>query len=253
MSSNLPKHAQVVIIGGGIHGCSVAYHLAKEGWTDVVLLERKKLTSGTTWHAAGLVGRLQGSHATTEFAQYGSDLFKELERETGQETGYRCPGSISIATNHERMAELRRQADFASIHKVEANEISVSEIMEKWPYMNPEGVLGGILIPSNGYINPLDLTMAMVKGARARGVKIVEDIKVEEVIVRNEKACGVRTEDGIIEADFVVNCAGMWARELGRQNGIGVPLHACEHYYLVTDAIPDLPTCSRVVLSYAGL
>lgn len=250
MSKSLPTHAKVVIIGGGVHGCSVAYHLAKEGWSDVVLVERKKLTSGTTWHAAGLVGRLQGGHATTEFAKYGSELFEELERETGQSTGYRRSGSISIATNEERMAELRRQADFALIHDVEAQEIGLSEIMERWPLMNPEGVLGGVYVPGNGYINPIDLTMALMKGARARGVQKFEDTCIEEVLVRDGRASGVRTDQGTIEADYVVNCAGMWARELGRQNNVGVPLHACEHYYLVTDVIPDLPKGLPVLRSY---
>ena len=250
MTSLLPKHAQVTIIGGGIHGCSVAYHLAKEGWTDIVLLERKKLTSGTTWHAAGLVGRLQGGHATTNFARYGSDLFAELERETGQQTGYKRSGSISIATNEERLAELRRQADFALIHDVEAYEIGVSEITERWPLMNPEGVLGGIYVPGNGYINPIDLTMALMKGARSKGAQIFEDTRVEEVLMHDGKASGVRTDKGVVEADFVVNCAGMWARELGRQNDVNIPLHACEHYYLVTDAIPDLPQDLPILRSY---
>lgn len=250
MTSLLPKHTQVAIIGGGIHGCSVAYHLAKEGWTDIVLIERKKLTSGTTWHAAGLVGRLQGGHATTDFARYGSDLFAELEQETGQKTGYKRCGSISIATNEERMAELRRQADFALIYDVEAYEISVSEIRERWPLMNPEGVLGGIYVPGNGYINPIDLTMALMKGARLKGAQIFEDTRVEEVLMHDGKACGVRTDKGIVEADFVVNCAGMWARELGRQSGVNIPLHACEHYYLVTDVIPDLPQDLPILRSY---
>jgi 4-methylaminobutanoate oxidase (formaldehyde-forming) len=219
----------------------VAYHLAKEGWTDIVLIERKKLTSGTTWHAAGLVGRLQGGHATTNFAKYGSDLFAELERETGQKTGHKRCGSISIATNEERLAELRRQADFALIHDVEAYEISVSEIVERWPLINPEGVLGGIYVPGNGYINPIDLTMALMKAARSNGAQIYEDTRVREVLLRDGKARGVRTDNGVVEAEFVVNCAGMWARELGRQNGVNVPLHACEHYYLVTDVSPELP------------
>jgi 4-methylaminobutanoate oxidase (formaldehyde-forming) len=228
----------------------VAYHLAKEGWTDIVLIERKKLTSGTTWHAAGLVGRLQGGHATTNFAKYGSDLFAELERETGQKTGHKRCGSISIATNEERLAELRRQADFALIHDVEAYEISVSEIVERWPLINPEGVLGGIYVPGNGYINPIDLTMALMKAARSNGAQIYEDTRVREVLLRDGKARGVRTDNGVVEAEFVVNCAGMWARELGRQNGVNVPLHACEHYYLVTDVIPDLPQDLPVLRSY---
>ncbi|WP_166418920.1 GcvT family protein [Cochlodiniinecator piscidefendens] len=250
MQKQLPSHAQVVIIGGGIHGCSVAYHLAKEGWTDVVLLERKQLTSGTTWHAAGLVGQLQGSHATTAFAKYGIELLEDIEAETGQNPGYRRSGSISIAVNDERMAELKRKADFASLFDIEAHYLNTDEIKERWPLMNPDGVLGGIYMPSDGSANPIDLTTALAKGARQRGAKIIEHIKVEEVLVSDGKASGVRTDQGTITADFVVNCAGMWARSLGQQNNVGVPLHACEHYYLVTEAIKDLPSDLPVLRSY---
>ena len=250
MQKQLPSHAQVVIIGGGIHGCSVAYHLATEGWTDVVLLERKQLTSGTTWHAAGLVGQLQGSHATTAFAKYGIELLQEIEAETGQNPGYRRSGSISIAVNGERLAELKRKADFASLFGIEAHYLSTPEIEERWPLMNPEGVLGGIHMPGDGSANPIDLTTALAKGARMRGAEIIEHVKVEEVLVEGGKASGVHTDQGTITADFVVNCAGMWARELGQQNGVGVPLHACEHYYLVTEAIDDLPNDLPVLRSY---
>ncbi|KIC22693.1 MULTISPECIES: GcvT family protein [unclassified Leisingera] len=250
MKKDLPSHAQVVIIGGGIHGCSVAYHLAKQGLSDVVLLERKQLTSGTTWHAAGLVGQLQGSHATTAFAKYGIELLQEIEAETGQNPGYRRSGSISIAVNDERMAELKRKADFAALFGVEAQYLETDEIRERWPLMNPEGVLGGIYMPSDGSANPVDLTTALAKGARMRGAKIFENIKVEEVLTRGNKAVGVRTDQGSISADYVVNCGGMWARELGRQNGVGVPLHACEHYYLVTEAIENLPSDLPVLRSY---
>ena len=250
MQNQLPSHASVVIIGGGIHGCSVAYHLAKENMSDVVLLERKQLTCGTTWHAAGLVGQLQGSHATTAFAKYGIELLQEIENETGQNPGYRRSGSISIAVNPERLAELKRKADFASIFGIEAHYLSTNEIEERWPLMNPQGVCGGIYMPSDGSANPVDLTLALAKGARNRGVKIFEDTKVEEVTVNNNRVSAVRTNSGTITAEFVVNCAGMWARELGRQNNVGVPLHACEHYYLVTDAIDDLPRDLPVLRSY---
>ena len=250
MKKQLPSHAQVVIIGGGIHGCSVAYHLAKQGMTDVVLLERKQLTCGTTWHAAGLVGQLQGSHATTAFAKYGIELLQDIEAETGQNPGYRRSGSISIAVNNERHAELKRKADFASLFGIEAHAISTAEIKERWPLMNPEGVLGGIYMPSDGSANPIDLTQALAKGARLHGAKIFEHIKVEQVLTHEGKASGVRTDQGTISADFVVNCAGMWARELGQQNGVGVPLHACEHYYLVTEAIDNLPNDLPVLRSY---
>lgn len=250
MKKQLPKHAQVIVIGGGIHGCSVAYHLAKEGWTDVVLLERKQLTSGTTWHAAGLVGQLQGSHATTAFAKYGIELLEEIEAETGQNPGYRRSGSISIAVNDERMAELKRKADFASLFGIEANYLSACEIQERWPLMNPEGVLGGIYMPSDGSANPIDLTTALAKGASQRGVTIMEHTKVKEILVSEGRASGVHTDQGTIMADFVVNCAGMWARDIGQQNGVSVPLHACEHYYLVTEAIKDLPSDLPVLRSY---
>jgi len=250
MKKQLPKHAQVIVIGGGIHGCSVAYHLAKEGWTDVVLLERKQLTSGTTWHAAGLVGQLQGSHATTAFAKYGIELLEEIEAETGQNPGYRRSGSISIAVNDERMAELKRKADFASLFGIDANYLSACEIQERWPLMNPEGVLGGIYMPSDGSANPIDLTTALAKGASQRGVTIMEHTKVQEILVSEGRASGVHTDQGTIMADFVVNCAGMWARDIGQQNGVSVPLHACEHYYLVTEAIKDLPSDLPVLRSY---
>ncbi|MEM7376580.1 MAG: FAD-dependent oxidoreductase [Pseudomonadota bacterium] len=250
MTSTLPTHAQVVIIGGGIHGCSVAYHLARAGWTDVVLLERKQLTSGTTWHAAGLVGQLQGSHATTSFAKYGIELLQEIEADTGQSPGYRQSGSISIALNDERFAELKRKADFARLFDIDATLMSTAEIRERWPLMNPDGVLGGIHMPMDGSANPTDLTMALAKGARQRGVRILEHVNVDEVIVASGRVAGVRTESGTVNADFVVNCAGMWARALGQKSGVGVPIHACEHYYLVTEAIRDLPSDLPVLRSY---
>ena len=181
MTQKLPKRTQIVIIGGGIHGCSVAYHLAKQGWRDVVLLERKQLTSGTTWHAAGLVGQLQGSHATTGFAKYGIELLQEIESETGQNPGFRQSGSISIATNGERLAELKRKADFASLFDVEASFMPAAAIKEIWPLLNADGVLGGIYMPSDGSANPTDLTVALAKGARLHGAKLFENIMVENV------------------------------------------------------------------------
>jgi len=250
MTLSLPDRSRVVIIGGGIMGCSVAYHLAKSGWSEIVLLERKTLTSGTTWHAAGLVGQLQGSHATTAFASYGVELLQDIEAETGLNPGFRQSGSISIALNDERMAELKRKADFAQLFGIEAHYVDTAEIAERWPLMNPEGVLGGIYMPSDGSANATDLTQALAKGARMRGAQILEHVKVEKVLTSAGRVTGVHTDQGTIKADFVVNCGGMWARDLGRQNGVGVPLHACEHYYLVTEPIPDLPSDLPVLRSY---
>ncbi|MEC8105903.1 MAG: FAD-binding oxidoreductase, partial [Pseudomonadota bacterium] len=250
MQGALPDRAQAVVIGGGIHGCSVAYHLARAGWSDVVLLERKQLTSGTTWHAAGLVGQLQGSHATTAFASYGVELLQEIEAETGQNPGFRQNGSISIALNDQRLAELRRKADFASLFGIEASFLETAEIAERWPLMNADGVLGGIFMPGDGAANPSDLTQALAKGARMNGARLFENVVVEEVLTDGGKVTGVRTSHGVIKTAVAANCGGMWARELGRRNGVGVPLHACEHYYLVTEAIPGLPADLPVLRSY---
>ncbi|MEX0303564.1 MAG: NAD(P)/FAD-dependent oxidoreductase, partial [Leisingera sp.] len=218
MEKQVPDRAQVVIIGGGVHGCSVAYHLAKQGWTDVVLLERKQLTCGTTWHAAGLVGRLRGDTLSTEFASYGTEIIEELEAETCQTTGFRQTGSVTVARYPDRMRQLRRQIDFARLFDIEAREISHDEIKERYPLVNLDGVAGGVWIPSNGSINPVDLTTALNQGARGRGVQVFEVTKGEEVVVENGRVTGVRTDKGHIQADVVVNTAGMWARELGRQN-----------------------------------
>ncbi|MCM2293941.1 FAD-dependent oxidoreductase [Allorhizobium sp. BGMRC 0089] len=250
MANEIPAQAQVVIIGGGVHGCSVAYHLAKEGWTDVVLLERKQLTSGTTWHAAGLVGRLRGDTLSTEFASYGTEIIEELERETGQTTGFRQTGSVTVARHPDRMRQLRRQVDYARLFNIEAYEIGFDEIQERYPLVSLDGIVGGTWIPSNGSINPVDLTNALAKGARGRGVKIFENTKVEEIIIEGGQVKGVRTDKGEIRCEFVVNTSGMWARELGRRNNVEIPLHACAHYYLVTEAIPDLPKNLPVLRSY---
>ena len=246
----LPASAQVVIIGGGIHGCSVAYHLAKAGWTDIVLLERKQLTSGTTWHAAGLVGQLQGSHSTTAFASYGVELLQQIEAETGQNPGFKQSGSISIALNNERFAELKRKADFASLFGIEAHAMETAEIVERWPFMNDDGVLGGIYMPGDGSADPVALTQALAKGAKMNGARVFERVKVQKITTQHNQIKNVVTDQGTIESNIVVNCSGMWARELARQNNVGVPIHACEHYYLVTEPIPDLPSDLPVLRSY---
>lgn len=245
-----PNSADVVIVGGGVVGCSIAYHLTKLGITDVVLLERKQLTSGTTWHAAGLVGQLRGSQNMTRLAKYTAELYQELEAETGQATGFKQNGSISIATTPGRLEELRRMCSMAQVFELEASEISVSEVKSRYPLLNVDDVLGAISIPSDGQINPVDVTQALAKGARAGGAKIVEQTKVERVLVEQGQVCGVATEHGEIKAPIVVIAAGMWSREFAEPLGVRVPLHACEHFYIVTEPIAELTRELPVLRDY---
>lgn len=239
--TKLPSQAEIVIIGGGIIGCSLAYHLTKMGRKDVLLLERKKLTSGTTWHAAGLVRAMLYTANLTRLAQYSLQLYSELEKETGQATGLRQTGSISIATNEERWEELRRGASMARAFGVPADPISPARAQELWPLMQVEDVVGAIWFPQDGQVNPADTTMALAKGARMGGATILEDVKVTDVLTNNGRAVGVRTEQGDIAAQVVVNCAGMWANEVGRWAGVEVPLQAAEHFYIITEPMEDLP------------
>lgn len=237
---DLPNRASVVIVGGGIVGCSLAYHLTLRGCTDVVLLERKQLTCGTTWHAAGLVGQLRATYNLTRLAQYTATLYASLEQETGQATGFRQTGSIAVATHSARMEELLRGASMAKCFGLEVQTLSPSEIAAMWPGMHTGDVVGGVFLPKDGRCNPIDTTQALAKGARSRGAKILENTPVEKIIIENGKAVGVRTAGGEIRADMVVNCAGMWAHELGVQTGTTVPLHAAEHFYIVTEPIAGL-------------
>jgi len=239
--SELPARARVVIVGGGIVGCSVAYHLAKLGWKDVVLLERNALTSGTTWHAAGLVGQLRSTYNLTQLAKYSTDLFQTLAAETGQETGFRQNGSISLATNPARMEELRRGASMARCCGLEVEEISVAQAVKRWPMMSPEGIVGAVFLPRDGQTSPVDTTLALAKGAKSGGVRIFENIDVTGISTKAGRVSGVTTARGEIEAEYVVDCAGLWGRQVGRMAGVNVPLHAAEHFYLVTEAIAGLP------------
>jgi 4-methylaminobutanoate oxidase (formaldehyde-forming) len=242
--SSLPAKARAVIIGGGISGCSVAYHLAKLGWTDIVLLERKQLTSGTTWHAAGLIGQLRASQNMTRLAKYSADLYVKLEAETEVATGMRQVGSITVALTEERKHEIYRQASLARAFDVDVREISPREVKEMYPHLNTGDVVGAVHLPLDGQCDPANIAMALAKGARQRGAKIVENVKVTEVLKKNGCVTGVTwalgDERGTIESDVVINCAGMWARDLAGTSGVTVPLHACEHFYLVTEAIEGL-------------
>ncbi|MCZ6558416.1 MAG: FAD-dependent oxidoreductase, partial [SAR324 cluster bacterium] len=240
MAKSLPSHAQVVIIGGGIVGCSVAYHLTKLGWRDVVLLERRQLTCGTTWHAAGLVGQLRATHNMTRLAQYTTDLFAGLEQETGQSTGFKQNGSISIATTVERLEELKRGASMAKTFGLEVEVTDRAEVERMWPLINAKDVKGAVFLPKDGQTNPVDTTMALAKGARMGGATLLENVTVVGILTDNGAATGVSTREGDIRAEYVVNCAGMWAREVGLMCGVNVPLHACEHFYIVTEPMAGL-------------
>jgi 4-methylaminobutanoate oxidase (formaldehyde-forming) len=238
--AELPKRASVVIIGGGVVGASIAYHLTLRGAEDVALLERRQLTCGTTWHAAGLVGQLRATQNLTRLAQYTTGLYAGLEAETGQATGFKQVGSISVATTEGRLEELRRGASMARSFGLDVEEISRERAREMWPLMAIDDVVGAVHLPKDGQTNPVDVTLALAKGARQRGARIFEGVKVDEIVVERGRVLGVRTPDADIEADVVVLAAGMWSRELAAKAGVNVPLHAAEHFYIVTEPIPGL-------------
>jgi glycine cleavage system aminomethyltransferase T/glycine/D-amino acid oxidase-like deaminating enzyme len=240
MSKPLPKHVRVVIVGGGVVGASIAYHLTKLGWSDVLLLERKRLTSGTTWHAAGLVGQLRATANLTKLAQYTTNLYATLEAETGQATGFMQRGSLSIATNSERLEELLRGASMAKTFGLEVHQVSPQEIKGYWPLLNVSDVVGGVHLPGDGQTNPIDTTMALVKGATMRGARVFENVKVSSILTKESRAIGVATDNGDVMAEHVVIASGMWSRQLGITAGADLPLQACEHFYIVTEPLPGL-------------
>ncbi|NUP64406.1 MAG: FAD-binding oxidoreductase, partial [Nonomuraea sp.] len=243
--TSLPSRAQVVIIGGGIVGCSVAYHLAELGWTDVVVLEQGQLSCGTTWHAAGLVGQLRSTESMTRLIKYSTDLYARLEAETGFGTGWKQCGSVSVARTPERMTQLRRTAASARNYGVQAEVVTAREAGELWPVMRTDDLAGGVWLPGDGKANPSDLTQALARGAQRRGVQVIERVRVTGVTVREGAIRGVDTSEGHIETEVLVNCAGQWAKDLGRMAGATIPLHSAEHFYIVTERIPgvrpDLP------------
>ena len=237
--------AKVVIIGGGVIGCSVAYHLSKLGWSDVVLLERKQLTSGTTWHAAGLIGQLRASANMTKLAKYTQELYFDLEKETGVSTGFKRVGSISVALTNERMEELKRSAAMARAFGVDVEEISPREIQERYPHINLERVVGGVFLGKDGQGDPANIALALAKGARQLGAKIHERVTVKKVFKNQNKVTGLEWIDqngsrGHIACEEIVNCAGMWGHSVGKMLGANIPLHACEHFYIVTEPIAEL-------------
>ena len=237
MSNQFPTTARVVIIGGGVIGTSIAYHLTQLGWKDIVLLERKQLTSGTTWHAAGLLTTLRDTDAQTRLAKYTQDLYRRLEGETGQATGLINCGSIQLAMSDDKAHEMRRGCAMARCFGVENQEISAADVKAIWPLADVSNVQAAFHFPHDGRVNPADVTQALARGARLGGARIVEQTRVIGIEQRDGKVTGVRTDRGDIAAEFVVNCAGMWAREVGRMAGVNVPLQACEHYYLISEPI----------------
>ncbi len=236
-----PTQARIVIIGGGIIGCSTAYHLVRLGWKDVVLLERNKLTSGSTWHAAGLVGQLRSSANITQLLKYSVELYDRLEAETGQATGWKRNGGLRLACNAERMTEIKRQATTAHSFGLEMELLSPKEALALWPIMDISDVVGAAFLPTDGQANPADIAQALAKGARAGGAQIFEDCPVSAIEVNGGRVAGVTTPQGAIRCDIVVNCAGQWARDIGRLAGVSVPLQSVQHQYLVTETIAGVP------------
>ncbi len=238
---NLPGRARVVVVGGGIIGCSVAYHLAHMGWKDVVLLERDRLTSGTTWHAAGLMVTFGStSETSTEMRKYTRDLYARLEAETGLATGFKPVGFIEVAADADRLEEYRRVSAFNRYCGVDVHEISPSQVRELFPLARTDDLLAGFYVKEDGRVNPVDVTMSLAKGARMKGVTILEGVPATEILHERGAVTGVRTPLGDIEAEYVVNCAGMWARQLGAKAGVNIPLQSAEHYYLITEKMPGL-------------
>jgi sarcosine dehydrogenase len=235
------QDAEIIIIGGGIIGCSIAYHLARMGKSDVIVLEKSQITHGATWHAAGLVGQLRSSRNTTRMLQKSVALYDQLEAETGQVVDWKKVGSLRLACSQERMLENRRLATMAKSFGLEMHNLSTKEALDLFPLMSEEGLLGAVYLPSDGHIDPSSVTQALAKGARMRGAKFVQGIRVEDVIVHGRRVQEVVTDRGNYRCDMLVNAAGMWAHQLGKMAGVSIPACALEHQFLVTEPIPDMP------------
>ncbi|MCH8533189.1 MAG: FAD-dependent oxidoreductase [Saccharospirillum sp.] len=240
MNNSVPSSARVVVVGGGVIGCSVAYHLTRLGINEVVLLERKTLTCGTTWHAAGLVPTLRATYNMSMLAKYSADLYDGLEAETGQATGFVRNGSLTIATHQERFTELKRGASMAKLCGFPCEVVTPEQALAHWPMLNIDDVVGGIYLPMDGVVNPVDVTQALAKGAKMGGARIIENTQVLDIKIKDGRVAGVVTAQGDIDAEFVVNCAGMWARNFGKKAGVNIPLHAAEHYYVVTEPMAEI-------------
>ena len=237
---SLPEKARTVVIGGGVIGCSVAYHLAREGRKDVVLLERSKLTSGTTWHAAGLVRRLRPSATLTKLINYSIDLYGELEEETAQATGWIQTGSLTLATNDDRLTNIKRQVSLGRAFGLEAHVVDAQRAGDLWPLIETDDVIGAVWSPADGRVNPSDVALALSKGAKARGVAIHEDTAVTGLRKKAGRISGVEIGNHVIEAEEVVVACGLWSREVAAMAGAHMPLYACEHFYILTKPLPEI-------------
>jgi len=237
----IPKSTKVVVIGGGVAGCSTAYHLAKFGWKDTILLERDQLTSGTTWHAAGLVSQLGPSAAITKIRKYTTDLYKELEKKIEFSAGLKLNGALSIATTKGRWQELQRQATTAQLFDVHVEVLNIDQIKKIYPIINDKDILGGIFMPGDGQADPIGVTNLLAKAAKQEGVKIFEKSPVEKILVKNGRIAGVKVNNQIIECEYLVLATGMWSRQIGEEMGVSIPLYPAEHFYVITEPIKNLP------------
>ena len=237
----LPSISKVVVVGGGVVGCSVAYHLAKFGWKDTILLERDQLTSGTTWHAAGLVSQLGPSAAITKIRKYSLELYKNLEKEIDFSSGLKLNGALSIATNKGRWQELLRQATTAQLFNVNVEVLDIDKIKKIYPIINTKDILGGIFMPGDGQADPVGVTNLLAKAARKEGVKIFQNSPVQKILSKNGRIYGVKLKNQIIECEYVVLATGMWSRQIGEDMGVSIPLYPAEHFYVITESITDLP------------
>ena len=247
-SDLLPSHASVVVIGGGVMGCSTLYHLAKEGVGDAILIERNKLTSGTTWHSAAQVRALRSTRNLTDLIRYSVSLYSQLEEETGQATGWINKGSLSIATSEDRLTHILRQEALANLYGVRAASIAVEEAQERWPLMNADDLIGAVWSPDDGRVSPSDLCAALAKGARARGARIFEDTGVTGIVTEGGRITGVETSRGLVRCDAIALCTGLWSRQAAAMAGADVPVWPCEHFYLLTKPVEgiagNMPTLS---------
>ena len=250
MNKPLPSATKVIVIGGGVAGCSVAYHLSKFGWKDVILLERDQLTSGTTWHAAGLIGQLGASAAITKLRKYSLDLYKRLEKETGLSTGLKQNGAVTVATTKSRLEELKRQSTTAQLFNVEANILTSKEIKNLYPLISTNDVIGGVHMPLDGQADPIGVTNVLAKAARLHGATIVENCPVKKILVKNNRIKGVETDQGIIECEFIVLATGMWSRQLAAELNVSVPLYPDEHFYILTEPLKEIDSSLPVLRDY---